>query len=135
MKTLFVCGVFGEPYKLTIDDKLLNEVTIAQRTLKRLPWSGEMFLPIPIEPLQKNYQFKAEIVIRKNCIGIYIDGPESKEPVLDVGTDVLALPDIYVSNEFDMLLFDFIFSLKPDDIDLINVWREKSTKQKKFVNL
>ncbi len=128
MKTIYVEGAFGEPYRIEVSDALLEEVVNAQRTLKMLPWNGEMFLPVPTYPLGRDKQLSAEIVVGKRLVSICIDGPEGRETMLDYPDDLLTIDDIYLSKEFENDLVDNMFTLSPRDIDFIETWKERKLK-------
>ena len=129
MKTIYVEGAFGEPYRIEVSDALLEEVVNAQRTLKMLPWNGEMFLPVPTYPLGRDKQLSAEIVVGKRLVSICIDGPEGRETMLDYPDDLLTIDDIYLSKEFENDLVDNMFTLSPRDIDFIETWKERKLKK------
>jgi hypothetical protein len=128
VKTIYVEGAFGEPYRIEVSDALLEEVVNAQRTLKMLPWNGEMFLPVPTYPLGRDKQLSAEIVVGKRLVSICIDGPEGRETMLDYPDDLLTIDDIYLSKEFENDLVDNMFTLSPRDIDFIETWKERKLK-------
>jgi len=130
MKTIYSTGAFGEPYRIEVSDSLLNAVMSAQNALRNLPWDGEMFLPIPIIPLTVDKQLNAEIVVGKNLVSIFIEGPEGRESMLNLSDDLLTIPDVYVSRGFEFDLSEHMFSLTPRDIDMIATW--KSLKLKNF---
>jgi hypothetical protein len=129
MKVIFTEGAFGEPYRIEVSDALLEEVVNAQRTLKMLPWNGEMFLPVPTYPLGRDKQLSAEIVVGKRLVSICIDGPEGRETMLDYPDDLLTIDDIYLSKEFENDLVDNMFTLSPRDIDFIETWKERKLKK------
>ena len=132
MKTIYSTGAFGEPYRIEVDDALLEEVISAQRQLRMLPWNGEMFLPVPIYPLSIDKQLNAEIVVEKSLVSICVEGPEGRESLLDLSDNLLEIPDIYVSKGFEYDLIEHMFSLTPHDIDMITTW--KALKRKKLEN-
>ena len=132
MKTIYSTGAFGEPYRIEVDDALLEEVISAQRQLRMLPWNGEMFLPVPIYPLSIDKQLNAEIVVGKSLVSICVEGPEGRESFLDGTDNLLDIPDIYVSKGFEYDLIEHMFSLTPHDIDMIATW--KALKRKKLEN-
>lgn len=132
MKTLFVEGAFGEPYRIEVSDDLLTDVRQAQQVLRRLPWNGEMFLPVPVSPLGDDKQLHAEIVVGKRGVSVCIDGPEGREALLNYGDDLLTISDVYLSKEFESDLTDHMFTLTLHDMDLIAIWGEE--KNKKFEN-
>ncbi|MBU2060060.1 MAG: hypothetical protein KKB38_20310, partial [Gammaproteobacteria bacterium] len=78
MKTIYSTGAFGEPYRVEVNDDLLHEVRSAQSVLNKLPWNGEMFLPVPIYPLSIDKQLNAEIVVEKSLVSICVEGPEGR---------------------------------------------------------
>lgn len=133
MKTIYSTGAFGEPYRIEVSDILLNEVRLAQRQLRMLPWNGEMFLPVEVVPLNikklshvslfKVSQYKAEIVVGKSLVSICIEGPEGRESLLNSSDDLLTVPDVYVSTDFENSLSENVFSLTQHDIDLIDTWK------------
>ena len=131
MKTIYSTGAFGEPYRVEVSDALLEEVVSAQNTLRKLPWNGEMFLPVPIVPLNVDKRLNAEIVVGKTLVSICIEGPEGRESLLDGLDDLLEIPDIYVSRGFDSDLIENMFSLTPRDIDVIATWRTLRRKNRK----
>lgn len=128
MKIIYAEGAFGEPYRVEVSDELLNEVRTAQRTLKRLPWNGEMYLPVPSYAMNKladTYtKHTVEIVVRKTLVSICSEGPEGRETMLDYPDDLLSVPDIYLSKSFESDLLEHMFSLTPHDIDLIASWKQ-----------
>ena len=124
MKTIYSTGAFGEPYRIEVDDDLLHEVRSAQSILRKLPWNGEMFLPVPIISLNVDRKFCAEIVVGKKSVSICIEGPDGRETMLD-DKDLLTIPDIYVSRDFSYNLVENMFSLTPRDIDMIATWKKK----------
>lgn len=132
VKTIYSTGAFGEPYRIEVSDDLLFEVRQAQSILNKLPWDGEMFLPVPIYPLGVDKQFNADIVVRKNSVSICIEGPEGRESLLDLFDNLLTIPDIYVSKGFKYDLTEHMFNLTPHDIDMITTW--KGLKRKKSEN-
>ena len=132
MKTIYSTGAFGEPYRIEVDDALLREVMSAQDTLRKLPWNGEMFLPVPICPLSVDKKLNAEIAVGKRLVSICIEGPEGRESLLDLSDNLLTIPDIYVSKGFEYDLTEHMFSLTPRDIDMIATW--KALKRKKLEN-
>ena len=118
MKTIYSTGAFGEPYRIEVSDELLHEVRSAQSILRKLPWNGEMFLPVPIHPLNVTNTLRsshAEIVVGKRLVSICVEGPEGRESLLD--DNLLDIPDIYVSKGFDLI--EHMFSLTAHDIDMI----------------
>ena len=133
MKTIYSTGAFGEPYRIEVSDKLLDEVRSAQRQLRMLPWNGEMFLPVPIVPINVDKKLNAEIVVGKRLVSICIEGPEGRETMLDGLDDLLAIPDIYVSRGFESDLVENMFTLTPRDIDMVATW--KALKRKKLENM
>jgi len=133
LKTIYSTGAFGEPYRIEVSDALLMEVITAQRQLKMLPWNGEMFLPVPIIPLSIDKELNAEIVVGKTSVSICIEGPVGREIMLDGIDDLLTVPDIYVSKDFELTLSEHMFSLTPRDVDMIATW--KGLKQKKLEDM
>lgn len=131
MKTIYSTGAFGEPYRIEVSDDLLFEVRQAQSMLHKLPWNGEMFLPVPIVPLNVDKKLNAEIIVGKRLVSIYIEGPEGRETMLDDLDDLLTISDIYVSRGFDSDLIENVFSLTPRDIDMIATWRTIKRKNRK----
>ena len=112
---------------------MLHEVRSAQSILRKLPWNGEMFLPVTISPLILDKQLNAEIVVGKKLVSICIEGPEGRESLLDLSDNLLTIPDIYVSSEFEYDLSENMFSLTPRDIDMIATW--KLLKHKNLENI
>jgi len=129
MKTIYSTGAFGEPYRIEVSNDLLNEVIFAQEQLNTMRWECEVYLPVPIVPLNVDKHLNAEIVVRKNSVYICMEGPDGKELMLD-DKDLLDIPDVYVSRDFEFSLSDHVFSLTSRDIDMIATW--KALKQRKF---
>ena len=123
MKTIYSTGAFGEPYRIEVSDELLHEVRSAQSILRKLPWNGEMFLPVPIYPLSIDKKLNAEIVVGKKVVSICVEGPEGRESFLDGSDNLLDIPDIYVSKVFEYDLVEHMFSLTAHDIDMIATWK------------
>ena len=135
MKTLYVCGAFGEPYRITISDSLLKEAHEAQRALKRLPWRGEMFLSVDAVRLGVSDDTErvrhAEICIGKDHASLVVDGPEGRKSLLTPASeDLFTISDIYLSVDFYFDISNQIFSLSQGDMDLIEKW--KLVHAKKF---
>lgn len=136
MKTIYSTGAFGEPYRVEVSDDLLIEIRMAQHALCKLPWNGEMFLPVPAtllntEKFTKAYLgYDVEIVVGKVLVSICVSGPEGRETLLDLDDDLLEIPDVYVSREFEIDLSEHIFSLSLCDIDLIATWKALKEKNK-----
>ena len=124
MKTIYSTGAFGEPYRIEVSDELLHEVRSAQSILRKLPWNGEMFLPVPITPLSVDKKLNAEVVVGKRVVSICVEGPEGRESLLD--DNLLDIPDIYVSKGFDLI--EHMFSLTAHDIDMIATWKTLKRK-------
>ena len=121
MKTFFVCDAFGEPYRVKLTDYVLSQIEESQRTLKMLPWNGRMLISIPGTELNTKKTSIFEIDISKTKISLILDD----SLIMD---DLLDLPNIYVSPEFEMHLPDNVFSLSEHDIDLIESWKELRDK-------
>lgn len=133
MKTIYTIGAFGEPYRIELSDKIIKETRFAQRVLRRLPWDGELFIPIDSVLLDNSLidRGSVEIIVGKNIVSICTEGPEGRETLLD-SDDLLTIPDIYVSKYFEFKLKEFMLSLSLHDIDLITIWEQK--KQSNLVN-
>jgi len=128
MKTIYSTGAFGEPYRIEVSDELLHEVRSAQSILRKLPWNGEMFLPVTIVPLSVDKKLNAEIVVGKRLVSICVEGPSGRESFLDGSDNLLDIPDIYVSKGFEYDLIEHMFSLTAHDIDMIATWKTLKRK-------
>lgn len=138
MKTLYVCGAFGEPYRVSLSDALLDETRKAQRVAKRLPWNCEMFIPVDAIRLGVSGDTErvqhAEICIGKDHSSLVVDGPDGRETMLSPDDDLLTIPDIYLSIDFYFDINNHIFSLSQGDIDLIEKWKLlHAQKLEKFI--
>lgn len=123
MKTIFACGSFGEPYKITVSKSLLDEADTVQRTLKQLPWNGKFYLPVNVEPLIKDFKLNCNLIIDKKYINLCIEGPNGEwDSLLD--TNIMEAPELHVTNTFMVLLPEYVLSLKPSDISLIDAWQQ-----------
>jgi len=138
MKTLYVCGAFGEPYRIVISDALLEQTRKAQRVAMRLPWNCEMFIPVDAVRLGVSGDTErvqhAEICIGKDHASLVVDGPEGRETMLSPDDDFFTLPDVYLSIDFYFSLNDHIFSLCQGDIDVVEKWKILRTQNfEKFI--
>ena len=122
MKTIFGCGAFGEPYRVDINDDTLYEAHVAQQYLRKLPWDGEFRIPAFSKRLGGQWcSEEIEIVVEKNCSWLSVDGPQGRENLLEM--DLFDTDNIYLSKSFESSLPEFILSLTPRDMDLIETWK------------
>ena len=124
MKTIFGTGAFGEPYRVDINDDTLYEAHVAQQFLRKLPWDGEFRIPAFSKRLGHDWSWDdVEIIVCKNFVWLSVDGPESRENIIDI--DLFKTDNIYLSNSFEYSLPEFMFSLTPRDMDLIEIFKRR----------
>lgn len=129
MKHIFGTGAYGEPYHVEIDDDTLHDARSAQRVVSMLPWSGEMFIPCLAKRLGGVMGYDlVEIVVSKRTAWLSVEGPESRENLID-SCDLFNLPDIYLTKSFENDLAENMFELDSHEIDLITVWKAIQTEK------
>jgi len=125
MKTIFGCGAFGEPYRVDINDDTLYEARVAQQYLNKLPWDGEFRIPAFSKRLGGVWSWDSiEIVVGKNFSMLCVDGPEGRENILDV--DLFSTDTVHLSKSFEFEIPEFLFTLTPRDMDLIELWKARN---------
>ena len=126
MKTVFGLGAFGEPYRVDINDDAMYEAHCAQLFLKKLPWDGEFRIPAFSKRLGGGWSWDSiEIVVGKNFSMLCVDGPECRENILDV--DLFSTDNVHLSKSFESDIPEFLFSLTPRDMDLIELWKARNS--------
>jgi hypothetical protein len=129
-------GAFGEPYKVEIDDDTLFDIVQARKVLRKLPWNGQMFIPLKAKALgsggQRYLEESVEAVVTKTIVWVKVDGPEGWENILDPNEDLLSLKDdVHISKSFEDELNEMVFNLSQDEIDLVERWKAHRTKNSK----
>jgi hypothetical protein len=129
MKHIFGTGAYGEPYHVELDDDTLYDARCAQHVLRTLPWEGEMFIPCSAKRLGGGMVLDlVEIVVTKRVAWLSVEGPESRENLID-SHDLFNLPDIYLTKSFENDLIDNMLELDSHEIDLIASWKERLTNK------
>jgi len=113
MKTIFSCDLLNVPYKITISDDVLLEISDARMLAKNLPWSCNLYIPTMMMNIKTKHNEDGFICVGEYGSTILINNDSILEK------DILSIPDVYLTNTFKFNLIDIIFSLDEVDIELI----------------
>jgi hypothetical protein len=89
-----------------------------------------MFLPVDVTNIKTGVVEHAEICIGKDQVDVVVEGPDGRESLLTPNDDLLTIPDVYLSIDFECNLESHVFSLNSIDVDLIASWQTSKAKKR-----
>lgn len=103
LKRIYSTGPFGDLYKITISNKLLNRCKEIQKWIRDSPLTNKEKRGIEVyKEIRGNYTRQPFLLIRSDTITIEVSWEEGYERITKYDTSIEDLPDVWFS---DYLLY------------------------------